>query len=394
MRMVHRTLTVAAVLLGSLLSTPALAQEYAATAPDSTARAGVESVVSGDSFTDTDSQHGIATFDIAAAWRPSRRITIEGRPVITRDYDGAWHADLYQLAVRYDRPGDVRWRLEAGYLLSPVGILPLESRADQNPMIVPTAAYTSYLPTFEAGTPSVQLASGLYPLGAQATASTTHWDVRAGVLGSSPARVRPLTGDRPPGAPQISFGGGVTPFTGLRVGSSFVFGRYAKASEVADPSTGDRTATIVGVDADYAFGYTRVYVDWMHNAYERAGGTTIGTALTATAVRTLLPRLYVAGRVQRQTTSSTIEQRLVTYGYPVDPLRSTGTYAAYRPSGAAVLEWVEAGPADSLSVEAVAAYRISTDVTAKGGYLGYRFFGVSSLDNRVEVQIVWTRRWW
>ena len=52
------------------------------------------------------------------------------------------------------------------------------------------------------------------------------------------------------------------------------------------------------------------------------------------------------------------------------------------------------GSADSLSVEAVAAYRISTDVTAKGGYLGYRFFGVDALDNRAELQIVWTRRWW
>ena len=243
-------------------------------------------------------------------------MTIDARPVITRGYDGAWHADIYQLAVRYDRPGDVRWRLEAGYLLSPVGILPLESRADQNPMIVPTASYTSYLPTFEAGTPPVQLATGLYPLGAQATASATHWDLRAGVLGSSPVRVRPLTGDRPPGAPQLAFGGGVTPLTGLRIGGSFVYGRYAKASEVAVPSTGDRMATIVGFDADYAFGFTRFYVDWMHNAYERADGTTIGTALTATAVRTLTPRWYLAGRVQRQTTSDSLQPRLVTYGYP------------------------------------------------------------------------------
>ena len=391
MRTTHKALTVTAGLLATLLATRAAAQEYGATSPDSTARAGVESVVSGDSFTDTDSQHGIATFDVAAAWRPSRRVTIDARPVITRDYNGAWHADIYQLAVRYDRPGDVRWRLEAGYLLSPVGILPLESRADQNPMIVPTASYTSYLPTFEAGTPPVQLATGLYPLGAQATASATHWDLRAGVLGSSPVRVRPLTGDRPPGAPQLAFGGGVTPLTGLRIGGSFVYGRYAKASEVAVPSTGDRMATIIGFDADYAVGFTRFYVDWMHNAYERADGTTIGTALTATAVRTLTPRLYMAGRVQRQTTSDSLQQRLVTYGYPS---YSTGTYAAYRPSGVSLLEWVNVGSADSLSVEAIAAYRISTDVTAKGGYLGYRFFGVDALDNRAELQIVWTRRWW
>ncbi len=394
MRTTLKTLIITTGLLATLLATPAAAQEYGATSPDSTARAGVESVVSGDSFTDTESHNGIATFDVAAAWRPSRRITVEGRPVITRAYDGTWHADIYQLAVRYDRPGDIRWRLEGGYLLSPVGILPLESRADQNPMIVPTASYTSFLPAFEGGTPPVQLASALYPLGAQATASAAHWDLRAGVLGSSPVRVRPLTGDRPPGAPQLALGGGVTPLTGLRVGGSFVYGRYARASEVAIPSTGDRMATVFGVDADYAFGFTRLYVDWMHNAYERADGNTIGTALTATAVQTLSPRWYVSGRVQRQTTSNRVEQQVVTYGYPGVQSHGTGSYAAYSPSGVSVLEWVDIGPADSLSIEAVAAFRISTDVTAKGGYLGYRYFGVSDLDHRAEFQIVWTRRWW
>src|SRR4029078_2144176 len=123
----------------------------------------------------------------------------------------------------------------------------------------------------------------------------------APVLCSSTARTRQLTGeDKPPAAPQLAVGGGVTPFIGLRLGASFERGVYARASELAVPSTGDRHATIVGLDADYSVGFTRVYADWIQGVFDRATGSTTGRTLTVTGVRTLSARLYIAARPERE----------------------------------------------------------------------------------------------
>ena len=275
------------------------AQELPAASDASTARVGIDSVTSADVYAASDEHEGSAVIDVSAAWRVASRVQVSFRPVISRGLDGAWKTNVYQAAMRYDRPGRVRLRFEGGYLPSPIGILPLESRADQNPMVTSAQNYDAWLPFFERGTPWVQLTSGLYPLAAQVTAAGERWDLRGAVLGSSTARTRPLTGeDKPPAAPQLAVGGGVTPFIGLRLGASFERGVYARASELAVPSTGDRHATIVGLDADYSVGFTRVYADWIQGVFDRATGSTTGRALTVTGVRTLSPRWYVAARLQ------------------------------------------------------------------------------------------------
>jgi hypothetical protein len=382
---VHRVLV--ALLIASAAgasSRTARAQEYA---PASTAQVGADTVFSADGLFERDETSGGLTIDMLGGWRVARRLDVLARPVVTKRSDDTWEANLYQLAMRYTRPGDVRLRIEGGFLPSPMGILPLEARADQNPVILSATSYAATLPTFEAGTPSVQLTSANYPLALQVTTSATHWDLRAAVLGSSPSRVRPLTGDdRPPSSAQIAFGGGVTPHIGLRLGASFSHGRYAKASEVAYPSTGDRMATLVGVDADYSVGFTRVYADFVHGRYDRARDSVDATSLAITAVRTLSPRWYLAARGSRQATSDMLQQKEYGHHY----YSYSGSYG----SGGRHEEWEDLGAANALTVQAIAGYRLSPEVTFRAGYAGYRAFGSDELEHGLACSVVWAHRWW
>jgi len=379
----HRTLLVLAGWATIAASHPAAAQEYA---PASTAKVGADTVISADGLVEHGETSGGVTIDMLGGWRVAPRLEVLARPVVSKRSDNTWDADLYQLAMRYTRPGNVRLRVEGGFLPSPIGILPLEARADQNPVIIPATSYEAALPPFEAGTPTVQLTSANYPLALQATTSGTHWDARAALLGSSPARVRPLTGDdRPPSSPQLAFGGGVTPHIGLRLGASFSHGRYARASEVEQPSTGDRMATLVGFDADYSVGFTRVYADFVHGWYDRASDSVNATSLTLTAVRTLSPRWYLAARGSRQTTSDMFEQKEYGHHY----YSYSGWYG-----GGGWEKWEDIGAADALTLQAVAGYRLSPDITFRAGYAGYRAFGSDELEHGFACSVVWAHRWW
>lgn len=386
---------------------PAAAQTPSAAAPSAIAKVAADSVVSADTFVEHEGAEGGAVFDFLGGWRLGPSVELIARPVLWRDHDGDWDGDIYQLALRHDRPGRVRMRLEGGYLPSPIGISPLESRADANPLIAPITAYTAALPVFEAGTPQTQLASPLYPLAVQATWATSHWDVRAALLESSLVRVRPLTGDnKPPRAPQLAVGGGLTPYIGLRLGASLAYGRYARAEEVADPSAGDRTATIVGVDGDYSIGYTRVYGDFVRTSLERAGDHAVATGLTITAVRTLSPRWYVAGRGQRLTTNHLLVRQEHSYSHHTSSDSSYGDHsgdyglqppASNSPYGTApyvpVADWVDGGSGFAFGLESTLGYRLSPDITVRAGYLGYRAFGDDELEHHATFSLVWAKRW-
>jgi hypothetical protein len=369
-----RTAWIPSVLLLSAVLAPgrADAQEHSQVSPAPTEQVGFDSVTSVDTYAAHDGHASGAVFDLSGVWRVAPALQVSVRPVVVRKLDGTWDANVYELSVRYDRPGRVLLRVEAGYLPSPIGILPLESRADQNPLITSAQNYDAWLPFFEHGTPWVQLGSGQYPLAAQVTVAGKAWDLRGGILGSSTARARPLTGgDNPPATPHLALGGGLTPHVGLRLGASFERGVYAKAYELADPATGDRSATIVGLDADYSVGYTRLYADWIQGTFDRAAGSTTGRALTVTGVRTLSPRWYLAARLQRQTTTDAL-----VWPDETDPVLAALTR-----------------PESALNVEAVAGYRVTADVTLRAGYHGDRDFGEAGLEPQAVCSIVWTRRW-
>jgi hypothetical protein len=365
----------------------ALAQEPRPIAPGLAA----ESVVSGGLYVEHDGVEGMSAFDLTGGWRLGDFEAL-ARPVVRRDLEGDWHADIYQLAVRYARPGRVAWRLEAGYLPSPVGISPLESRADVNPMIAPIGAYTASLPAFEAGTPGVSLMSPWYPLAAQLTLSARRWDVRAAVLESSLVRTRSLTGgaDESAGA-QLALGGGITPVVGLRVGGSFARGRYARGADTSAIDDRDRQATLAGIDADWSFRYTRIYGDAVVAAFDKAAGVARASVWTVTAVQTLSPRWYVAARSQRQTTMDRLEQvdHSPSYGHGDDGGYSTPH--AYEPSPAGS-DWLNLGAGTALSVETTVGLRLSPELTLRAGYLGYRGFSDEGLEHHATASVVWSKR--
>jgi hypothetical protein len=347
----YRAVLAGTVLVAPMLAVPARAQTPVQGGGGTVAHVAADTVASSSAFVQSGERHSVSMLDVLGAWRVASGVEVILRPVLQRDYFGNWQADLYQLAVRYDTGTRVRSRIEAGYLPSPIGLAPLESRADANPLVAPVTAYTSFLPSFEAGTPTTQLSSPLYPLAAQATVSARYWDVRGAVLDSSLVRVRPLTGDnKPPRAPQVAVGGGVTPHIGLRLGASFARGRFARASEVADRTRGDRMATVVGVDGDYSIGYTRVYGEWIRTSFDRATGRAAASGITLTAVRTLAPRWFLAGRAQRLTTSHMVIKR-------VAEVEDYGNGYLHQDAPT----WADLGPQDALSLETALGYRLSPE---------------------------------
>lgn len=275
---------------------PALAQ---------TSRFALDTVVAADA--DAGSQvtrKSTAWFDVFGAARLAEGLNLRVRPVVfRRSFDGSWHTQIYELALRYERPGRVGWRFDAGQFVSPVGLSILENRPNRNPVV--SQHSTLYLPVvrFEAGTPTNYLLAASYPLGAQVTASTAAWDLRAAITDSSPVRGRPFFGDnQPPRMANLMVGGGFTPRIGLRFGAAVARGAYAAADEVRDQSRGDRIASLVQVEGEWSFGYTRIVGEWLWTSREMAAGAARVDGGWIEATQTLGPRWFAAARYDDQRT--------------------------------------------------------------------------------------------
>ena len=64
-----------------------------------------------------------AWFDLFAAVQLADGWSLRARPVVLRrSFDGAWHTQMYELAVRYERPGAVGVRVDVGQFVSPIGL--------------------------------------------------------------------------------------------------------------------------------------------------------------------------------------------------------------------------------------------------------------------------------
>ncbi len=86
-----------------------------------------------------------AWFDVFGAVRIVDGLDLRVRPVVfRRAFDGSWQGQLYELALRYERPGTIGLRVDAGQLTSPIGLSVLENRPDQNPVV--SLHSTLYLP--------------------------------------------------------------------------------------------------------------------------------------------------------------------------------------------------------------------------------------------------------
>src|SRR5262245_54564478 len=145
----RRTVTAGLISCAVVASGSAAAQEYPSA---QTAKVGADTVISADGLFQHGDASGGLTIDMLGGWRVAPGLEVLARPVVTKRSDDTWDGSLYQLALRYTRPGAVRLRVEGGFLPSPIGILPLEARADQNPVIIPATSYDAALPLFEKGT--------------------------------------------------------------------------------------------------------------------------------------------------------------------------------------------------------------------------------------------------
>jgi hypothetical protein len=311
--------------------------------------------------------------DVFAAVRIGEGLDLVARPVISRrTFDGSWQNQMYQLGLRYEhaaaRSGALGLRLEVGQLPSPIGIGMLENRADANPVVSQHSAYYLPLPRVDRDIPRAFLIAGAYPFGAQATVSARWWDARVAAIDSSPMRGRNMMGsNKPPRLLNVVGGFGVTPRVGLRLGAAVARGAYASVNEVTDRTRGDRDGTMVQVEGEWSFGYTKIVGEWIRSVMETARADAHVSGFWIESTQTLSPRLFIAGRADVQHFDY---QRPQSSAAPVFERQRYDRY------------------------EAIAGFRLTRDLTLRGGYLVRKGYVVFHWDDQVIGSIVWQRKIW
>ena len=310
--------------------------------------------------------------DIFGAVRVWDGLDVIARPVfMRRTFDGQWTKQIFQLGIRYERPIDpaagrsLGVRVEAGQMPLPIGLGMLENRQDLNPVISQHSAYYLPLPRIDPEIPRTFLIAGTYPFGAQVTVAGNRWDARVAAIDASPVRGRNLLGsNKPPRMTNWVAGVGVTPYIGLRFGAAVAHGPYAKASELAivNKTHGDRMATMVQLEAEWSFRYTRIAGELVRSAMETARASdAVASGGWIEATQALHPRLFIAGRGDVQE----IDYSLVT-GVP-----ASQTYQRY---------------------EAVAGFRVTPDLTLRAGYMTRKGYVVFHWDDQFLASVTWQRK--
>lgn len=312
----------------------------------------------------------LLTADLGGRFQAVVRPQVQRLPRVAATPGGPtreWNNQLWVAELRYERQGRVAFRAEGGYIPSPIGLANLTLRPHMNPTIAQPAELFTSIPSLEVRGPRVNLLSGIYPLGAQATASATHWDARVAVIDTSPLRLRrvfgdpnpPLFGGNPPRFTNVVIGGGVTPFVGFRVGGALTHGGWLRAGE-SPALTADRSANIVNVEMELAFRHTSLTSEIVYDALDTSLGTRSTSGWYVQGAQTLAPRWFVAGRVERiQTTLPTIvgiEQNFT-------------------------------------STEQTLGYRLTPEIALRISHRMRETFGRDAWDHFGAVSIVWYRRW-
>ena len=273
---------------------------------------------------------------------------------------GEWNRQIWVAALRYEHAGDVGVRIEGGYIPSPIGLANLTLRPHLNPTIAQPAELFTSIPSLEFRGPRVNLLSGLYPLGAQATVSAGHWDARAAVMDTSPLRLRRVFSPaNPPRFANVVLGGGVTPIVGLRIGASVTQGGWLRAGE-SPTVTANRSARVVTIESELAFRHTSLASEWVHDALETSFGDRTAAGWYVQGAQTLAPRWFVAGRVEQIRTTLPLDVRL------------EQTFKA---------------------TEQTLGFRISPDITLRVSHRAIERFGVNGFGHTAAVSLVWFKRW-
>jgi hypothetical protein len=284
-------------------------------------------------------------------------------PIVQRvAANGQWSADLWIATLRYERAGRVGVRVDGGLIASPLGLANLTVRRPHlNPTIAQPSSLFTPLPVLELQGPRANLLGAIYPLGGQVTFSGMRWDARAAVIDTSPLRRRRvLSGVNPPRFGNLVVGGGVTPVVGLRFGASVTQGGWASAGE-SPVATEDREATIVAVETEFAFAFTKLAAEWVRDTIETSAGRQVASGWFVQGYQTLAPRWFVGARVERMDSP-------VVLPTAVDEQDLTNT-------------------------EEVLGFRLTPELTLRGGHRARRGFGRPGFDHQVEISLVWWKRW-
>ena len=175
--------------------------------------------------------------------------------------------------------------------------------------------------------------------------------------------IRKTTGGELAGGSEA--GGGVTPAPGLRVGLAIAQGDHAVREELTTEAFGNsRGSTLVALEGEYAFGYTRIAGEVLRNRLQSHTGAETAYAWFIQGIHTLSPRIFVAGRQE---------------GTSAPPLR-----APVNPRGRTLFH----------TTEATFGYRIVPDLTVRGSYMARKPFTRDTWDHQAGVSLVWSRRWW
>jgi hypothetical protein len=117
-------------------------------------------------------------------------------------------------------------------------------------------------------------------------------------------------------------------------------------------------ATVTNVEAEYAFGHTRLRGEWVWDRFETTTTPATATSFFLQAAHTFTPRWFGAGRL----TSAN----------------------APTPTGFHTRATV---------AEAIAGFRVNRNVTLRGGYYTDRYYHAPTWDNELCVSLVLTGRW-
>jgi hypothetical protein len=335
-----------------------------------TRRVAIEAVTATDGVKgSTPRRDSIYWLDLFAAVRVVDGLDVVARPIVSRRaFDGQWQKQMYQLGLRYERPARhadrFGLRIDLGQMPSPIGIAMLENRPDLNPVVSQHSAYYLALPRIDREIPRTFLIGGIYPFGAQATVSRGAWDARVATVDSSPVRGRPFFGaNKPPRLLNTVIGFGVTPRTGLRFGAGLAHGAYASVNEVVDRSRGDREATMVQAEGEWAFGHTRIVGELVHSTLETARKAATAKGGWIELTRAVTPHVFAATRWDSQY-----------FRYQL-PSALDGEQSYHR-------------------FEALLGYRLTPDITVRGGYMVRQGYVVNHWDDQVIGSVVWKKKIW
>jgi signal transduction histidine kinase/DNA-binding response OmpR family regulator len=142
-----------------------------------------------------------------------------------------------------------------------------------------------------------------YPLGAEVSGETKHFDYRAAMV-SLPSYHSGYVPD-PTARLRPAFGAGYTPFIGARIGASYTSGTYLNHDYTSAQTAGrpwdDYDQRIFSLDGSFARGYLETHAEYSRGSYDVPGhaGSLAGFSYYGEAKYTLTPRFFVAARAER-----------------------------------------------------------------------------------------------